>query len=75
MLVPPDILEIRVRLGFIPHDRHGRWQVEVLDPSTGELLAMHSMPHFDLHDVEQELGGVGARLGMLLEAFLNPDPF
>lgn len=75
ILVPPDVLEVRVRLGFIRGDNHGRWLVEVLDPCGGELLAMHSRPHFSLTDTEEALAQVGQRLGVLLDGFLDPDPF
>lgn len=74
-LVPPDVLEIRLRLGFIRADHHARWQLEVIDPGSRELLAMHSCPHFSPALLEEELSGVGARLGMLIESFLDPDPF
>lgn len=72
---PPDVLEIRLRLGFILPDNHGRWQIEALDPSTSELLALHSRPHFPLEELEEALGEVGARLGVLLDGLANPDPF
>lgn len=74
-LVPPEVLEIRLRLGFIRSEHHGRWQFEVVDPSGGELLAMYSRPHFALSTLDQELAEVGARLGVLLDSYLDPDPF
>lgn len=75
LMLPPDVIELRLRLGFIPADNHGRWQIEVLDPQSNELLALHSQPHFALHDLERVLGEVGARLGVLLDGIANPDPF
>lgn len=75
ILCPPDVLEVRLRLGFIPADRHGRWQLEVIDPGSGELLAMESRPHYDLSELEETLASVGARLGVLLDSYLDPDPF
>ena len=74
-LSPPTVLEIRLRLGFIRADNHGRWQLEVLDPSGGELLALVSRPHFWLGGLEEELAEVGRRLGVILESYLDPDPF
>jgi hypothetical protein len=74
-LSPPSVLEVRLRLGFIRADNHGRWQLEVVDPSGGELLAMVSHPHFWLGSLDQELSEVGKRLGVLLESYLDPDPF
>lgn len=75
VLVPPEVVEIRLRLGFIPGDHHGRWQLEVIDPGSNELLALYSRPHFPLSTTEEALAEVGARLGALLEDYLNPDPF
>lgn len=75
LIAPPDVIEVRFRLGLIPHDQHGRWQIEVLDPQGNELLALHSMPHFDLRNLEEEMAEVGARLGVLLDGVANPDPF
>lgn len=75
VLVPPEILEIRLRLGFIPGDHHGRWQLEVLDPGSNELLALYSRPHFGLSQTDDALREVGERLGALLQDYLDPDPF
>jgi len=75
VLVPPEVLEMRLRLGFIPGDHHGRWQLEVLDPGSNELLALYSRPHFPLSLTDEALGEVGRRIGVLLENYLNPDPF
>jgi hypothetical protein len=75
VLVPPDVLEVRLRLGLIPYDHHGRWLCEVIDPTNRELLAMASMPHFDLRSWEQEAAGAFNRLCASVEDFLNPDPF
>lgn len=75
VLCPPDVLEVRLRLGFIPGDGHGRWQLEVVSPGSGELLALASQPHFSLEELDEVLSGVGYRLGEILRDFLNPDPF
>ena len=75
VMEPPDVLEVRLRLGFIRSDHHARWQLEVLNPRSSELLALHSCPHFSPALLEEELAGVGARLGMLIESYLDPDPF
>lgn len=75
VLSPPDVLEVRLRLGFIPADHHGRWQLEVTDPRSRELLAMYSRPHFPLSLCNEALADVGNRLAVLLESYLNPDPF
>lgn len=75
LLYPPTVLEVRLRLGFIPQDGHARWQLEALDPQGNELLAMRSCPHFNLSDLHDEMATVGTALYDLLEPILNPDPF
>lgn len=74
-MVPPACLEVRLRLGFIPADHHGRWMIEVLDPATKELLAMYSTPHFAISQLEEEMAAVGVRLAVLVDSYLDPDPF
>src|SRR3546814_1639905 len=49
--------------------------LEVSNPSSGELLAMYSRPHFALSGLDQALADVGRRLGVLLDDYLDPDPF
>lgn len=75
LLMPPDVLEVRLRLGFIAAEGHGRWQIEVIDPQGSELLAMHSKPHFPLEELFDEMSAIGNRLALLLEGLVNPDPF
>lgn len=75
VLSPPDVLEVRLRLGFIRADHHGRWQLEVIDPRSRELLAMYSRPHFVLSQLDESLADAGNRLGILLADYLDPDPF
>ena len=75
LLLPPDLVEVRLRLGFIPGDNHMRWQVEAIDPATGELLAMHSKPHHHLSNYEEGLEQAIVRLRLTLSYVLNPDPF
>lgn len=41
-LFPPLMVEGTLRLGVVPADDHLRWQIEVSDPATKELIAMQS---------------------------------
>lgn len=75
LLLPPDVLEIRLRLGFILPDHHGRWLLEALDPTRSELLAMASQPHFAVHDLADVMQDVGVRLHDMLGPLIDPDPF
>ena len=45
VLTPPDVLELRIRLGLIPETDHAQVLVELLDPITGVLQAQASIPH------------------------------
>jgi len=38
----PDVIEVTIRLGFIPGSHHARWMVETHNAVTGDLLAMTS---------------------------------
>ena len=75
LLMPPDVLELRLRLGFILPDHHGRWMIEALDPQGSELLAMRSCPHFSIHDLPDEMQTIGLALHDLMEPLMNPEPF
>lgn len=46
-LTPPAALELRIRLGLVPERDHAQVMVELLDPTTGVLLAQWSRPHRD----------------------------
>jgi hypothetical protein len=74
-LIPSDPLEVRLRLGYLLHDRHVRWQVEAYDPTTRELLAMHAKPHEELDRLRLVPASALLELGSVVEALLNPDPF
>lgn len=75
VLVPPAVIEVQVRLGMIPTENHLRWQIEVLDPSTSELLALATRPACALVELEEELRTVVARLMRLFGPLLDLDPF
>lgn len=44
-LTPPDVVELRIRLGLVPERDHAQVMVELLDPATGVLLAQWSTHH------------------------------
>lgn len=45
VLTPPDVLELRIRLGFVPTTDHVQALVELYDPITGVQQAQASIPH------------------------------
>lgn len=50
-LLPPEVVEATLRVGLVGASGHVQVQVEVQDPSSGELLALWSQPHADLADL------------------------
>lgn len=75
VLYPPDVVEARLRVGLIAGEDHLRWQIEVVNPQDGELLAMRSRPACRASDGLEELSSAFRHLLALLEAVTNPDPF
>lgn len=53
-LTPPEVVEVRCRIGAIPSTDHLQALVEVLDPMTGVLIGQWSYPHARL----RQMGGV-----------------
>ena len=75
VLMRPELLEVRLRVGLIPADDHIRLQLEVLNPSTKELYAMHSIPHRRIHELDHEMQRMGTRLQDSFDQYLDRDPF
>lgn len=64
--------EIRITIGVLPEDDHVQVQVEMLNPSGGELLALQSRWHAPLREtINAHLWAHGIATSWLLEA-LNP---
>ena len=45
VLTPPDVVEVRIRLGLVPETDHAQCLVEMFDPVTGVQMAQASNPH------------------------------
>lgn len=54
-LLPPDAVEITLRLGFVGQASHGQWQLEVRNATDGQLLSMLSCPHFHVRETPDVL--------------------
>ena len=74
-LMPPPVLEMRLRVGLLPSEDHLRWQVEAMDPLTKELLAMHSNPAGRISTRQADLQRAWHVLAEMLNAALDLDPF
>lgn len=47
-LTPPDVVELRIRLGLVPERGHAQALVELVDPTTSVQIAQWSAPHVHL---------------------------
>lgn len=45
VLTPPEVVEVRIRLGLVPETDHAQVLVEIFDPVTGVQQGMKSIPH------------------------------
>lgn len=45
VLTPPEVVEVRIRLGLVPETDHAQVLVEMFDPVTKVQQAMASIPH------------------------------
>lgn len=73
MIVPPPVLEARIRLGVVGESDHLQALVEVLSATDGVLLAQESIPHASYATQLSEVAGwaVG-RAVQLLDEFTSP---
>lgn len=44
-LTPPEVIELRLRIGLVPERKHAQAMVELVDPMTGVQVAQWSRPH------------------------------
>lgn len=47
-LTPPEVLELRLKLGFVPERNHVQAMVELVDPVTSVQIAQWSAPHVEM---------------------------
>lgn len=47
-LTPPEVLELRLRIGLVPERDHAQAMVELVDPITSVQVAQWSAPHVHL---------------------------
>jgi hypothetical protein len=72
-LLTVEVVEARIRLGIIPERSHAQVMVEVLDPTTGILIAQWSRPSGDAatwYDLlDEAVQKTHERLGDLIDPF------
>lgn len=71
-LLPPEVVEAVLRVGVVGAAGHLQCQVEVHDPSTGELLALWSLPHALLPDLEASVTRSAGELVQMLRELVGP---
>jgi hypothetical protein len=71
-LTPPDVVELRIRLGLIPTQEHAQGLVELLDPVTGILIAQYSVPHRPMANWPSLLEELYLKAGRLLADSQEP---
>lgn len=71
-LTPPDIIEVRIRLGVIPQSNHAQAMVELVDPVTGILIANWSQPHANAANWQELLDKATGKAHEYLGDHLEP---
>lgn len=71
-IIPPDVVELTLRIGLVDSTSHGQWQFTVTEAPTDTLLAMSSKHHFHSGDWAAELEEIGYLLRTTLEAHISP---
>jgi len=71
-LVPPSVLELSIRVGLAMDTDHAQIQLEVRNPSTGQLHAMQSWPALSLHDLDDRMRDAGREFTRLLLDATSP---
>ena len=71
-LIPPEVLEINVRVGCIPSQDHIQVLVELKEPTTGILLGQWSRPHATLREQVDVIGWAMAKARAALADHTEP---
>lgn len=74
-LVPHDDLEVTTRLLYDRVGRRARYQVEVTNPVTKELLALRSRPFHEGLSYTEAQEKADEWRDQAVQALLDPDPF
>lgn len=75
MLVPPDQVQVRLDVGWLPGVRAGMWAAEAFIPHTKELLAMEVHPTRRFDSLEHFLEVTTTYHRTVLRDLFDPDPF
>lgn len=74
-MAPLEVIEVTVKVGLVRATRHAQIQYSVVDPETGDLMAMRSWPHSTADDWRDLLEDVVDLLEVDVDVLMDPDPF
>jgi hypothetical protein len=72
MLTPPDVIEVRIRIGVIPSADHVQAQVELVDPQTSILVGQWSKPHGRMTNLRTSIAWAAAKAIEAVEETIPP---
>lgn len=74
-MLPPDQVQVRLDVGWLPGVRAGMWAAEAFVPGTRELLAMEVHPTRRYDSLEHFLYITRNHHCTVLRDIFDPDPF
>ena len=72
VLTPPDVIELRIRVGVVPETDHAQCMVEMFDPVTKVQMASASIPHEAVSNVPHLLAWATQRAQEWLDETIEP---
>lgn len=72
-LTPPEVIEVRARLGIVAETDHLQAIVEVFDPMTGVLIGQTSCPHAPIRQMGTVIEWMSSAIRRMAED--NTEPF
>lgn len=71
-LVPPEVVEFRLRLGVVESADHVQWMVEAFEPTSGAQIAMRSGPHASYTRLHEALAVALTEFRVLVQEHCHP---
>lgn len=71
-LTPPEVIELRIRIGIIPESDHCQALAELIDPISGALVAQWSVAHAPADSWSHMLDTATAKGREQLESAIEP---
>lgn len=71
-LLPPEVVQVTVRIGFVGASGHCQWLCEARNATDGELLAMVGRPHFDIAQLDNQIDAIREEILTAVRSFVVP---